>query len=806
MSLLPHAGRHGLKERPSPVSETAAGAMETEGMELLVRGIVQGVGFRPHVYRLALRNGLSGTVANTGEGVLIRAGGRPASLDAFARALVEEAPPLARITSVERRPAAVPDSGEFVISASSPGMERAALISPDVAVCEDCKRELLDPADRRSGYPFTNCTNCGPRFTIIRSIPYDRPRTSMKAFEMCPRCAGEYHDPMDRRFHAQPNACRVCGPGLEWCAAGGEPVPGADPVAEAARAVRDGRVVAIRGLGGFHLAVDARSQTAVALLRSRKRRRAKPLAVMVRDAQTARRLCALSSEEEALLVSPQRPIVLLERRAEADLAPDLAPGLRDLGVMLPYTPLHHLLFARPEAPDALVMTSGNVSDEPICTGNREALERLSGIADFFLLHNRDILARVDDSVAKVIAGRPRILRRSRGYVPGPTALAWDLPRILACGAEIKNTFCLCRGRQAFLSQHIGDLNTPQTLEFFTESVDHLKALLEIEPEATACDLHPDYLSTRYAATLGLPAVTVQHHHAHAAAVMAEHDLKDSVLAVILDGTGYGPDGTVWGGEVLLANRLGYQRLGHLGHLMLPGGDAAAREPWRMAVAALWSAFGPDAVLGEAAPGALMEIPLEKRRVLVQMLSAGLNSPRTSSCGRLFDAVAAILGLRLVADYEGQAAMELETLAWQAAGGMSPWLTEEFRRPAYRSVIVDRGACCTLDTGNLIRDLVKDISAGVPSGLIALRFHHWLVGSLSLLARRMSAETGVRQVVLGGGCMQNAMLLEGLVNVLSGSGLSVYSGEDVPVNDGGIALGQAVIGGRSHVLGHTHARH
>jgi hydrogenase maturation protein HypF len=526
---------------------------------------------------------------------------------------------------------------------------------------------------------------------------------------------------------------------------------------------------------------------------------------MVKDLDAARRLCEVSPEEAALLVSPQRPIVLLSKRDRTGLAPALSPGVRDLGVMLPYTPLHHLIMAHRDIPEAVVMTSGNRSDEPICTENDESLSVLSGIADFFLFHNREIVTRVDDSVIRFAAGRPRMIRRSRGYVPSPIPLAWKLPHLLACGAELKSTFCLSREESAFPSQHIGDLKGPEALDFFTESVEHLKDVLEIEPETVVCDLHPAYLSTRYARGLSLPAVAVQHHHAHAVSVMAEHGLDETVIAVILDGTGYGPDGTVWGGEVLLANHLGYERVGRLRHLPLPGSDAAARSPWRMGLSSLWASSGASGLDEDALPEALRGVPPEDRDVLGQMLARGLNSPLTSSCGRLFDAVAALIGLRLECDYEGQAAAELETLAWQACGGD---LFSANRRdgPHYPVTLEKENGVISLDSSRVVRSVLHDLRRGAPAPAIALGFHRWLTDALARIVEDVSRSSGITTAVLGGGCMQNALLLEGLTEALRQAGLSVYSGEEIPSNDGGISLGQIAIGGAAHVPGYTHAGH
>jgi hydrogenase maturation protein HypF len=776
--------------------------MKLNAIELTVFGMVQGVGFRPYVYRLALRYGLAGMVGNTSEGVLIRAQGSRSTLRAFIKALKDEVPRLASITSIKQRHIeARPGKKGFLILASQAGLGRKVLISPDVAVCKKCVRELFDPEDRRYGYPFINCTDCGPRFTVIEAMPYDRPSTSMKLFPMCKECAKEYHDPPDRRFHAQPNACWTCGPSLFWHGSnGGGLVPSDDPVSDAAKALRQGHIVAIKGLGGFHLAVNAGSEKSVALLRARKGRRSKPLAVMVRDINAARRLCRVSSEEAGLLVSLEGPIVLLKKNENADLASNLSPRISDLGLMLPYTPLHHLLLAQGDCPEALVMTSGNPCNSPICTGNDEALHRLSGIADYFLLHDREIVARADDSVLKVAAGKVRMIRRSRGYVPRPVRMPWKLPQILACGGDLKNTFCLAEGRKAFLSQHIGDLGVPDTLDFFRKGLEHLKEVLGIVPETVVCDLHPDYFSTRQARGLPLPCTAVQHHHAHAVSVMAEHGLDGTVLAVIMDGAGYGPDGTVWGGELLLASRSGYRRMGRLGHLPLPGGDAAAKAPWRMGLSILWATFGPDGLTNSVLPVMLCSIPEEKRRVVAQMMAKGLNSPATSSCGRLFDGVAALLGLRSGSEYEGQAAMELESLAWEGSEEMS------LKGPGYPLKIRKKKGLWVIDLHGLTEAIIDDLVDKVPKRTIALRFHVWLARSIVLLLKRLSDETDIKTVVLAGGCMQNALLLQVLVDLLGCEGFFVYAGEQIPANDGGLSLGQVVIGGNGNVPGHSHARH
>jgi hydrogenase maturation protein HypF len=776
---------------PRPEGLFLDAAAPEQGVELKVQGVVQGVGFRPFVHRLATQFGFSGTVVNCADGVVIRLAPPLAGLDRFLQSLHKQAPPLARISSVTRTSIdGFPGQPGFFILHSEKAGTSLTMIPPDAAICADCLAELNDSSDkRRYLYPFINCTNCGPRFTIVESIPYDRPKTSMKVFPMCPVCGREYHDPADRRFHAQPNACWQCGPRLSWHDGQGRLIPCSDPVREAVAAIRQGRVIAMRGLGGFHLVVDAGSEEAVCRLRHRKNRPAKPLAIMVADLTTARRLCEISDAEEELLCSWQRPIVLLPKKIDSGLAPSLAPGINHLGVMLAYTPFQHLLFMGPHSPQALVMTSGNRSEEPICTANPDAVDKLAGLADFFLLHNRDIVTRVDDSVLRVMAGRGRLMRRSRGYVPEAVRLGVQLPATLACGAELKNTFCMARGNEAYLSQHIGDLASVETLDFFSESVRHMQDILEFAPGAVACDLHPDYLSTRFAEKLGLPLFRVQHHHAHAAAVMAEHGLAEDTLAVILDGSGFGPDGTVWGGEILLAGLTSFTRLASLEEIMLPGGDAAAREPWRMAMAALWAAYGGDLKAEDLVP-ALTAIAAAKRDGLRQMLEKKINTPRTSSCGRLFDAVAALLGLRLQADYEGQAAMELEALA--AGGdrlgmerGVAGFLPVELTAGPERLLI---------RTGPMIRAMVRAVEQRQERAGLALAFHHWLADSVTCAVKNIGEKIGKKNVVLGGGCLQNGLLLTGLEENLRAAGFQVFAGERVPANDGGLALGQAVIAG------------
>ncbi|MGC8736217.1 MAG: carbamoyltransferase HypF [Dissulfurimicrobium sp.] len=767
---------------------------DREAVEFLVRGQVQGVGFRPFVYRLAKRFGILGSVANNGYGVVIRAMATKDALSAFIQAVIEKAPSLAKIASIESRPfKAGLEYKNFVILESEKIRDVFVHIPPDVATCPMCLHELSDPEDRRYRYPFINCTDCGPRYSIIESVPYDRERTSMKAFQMCDDCQNEYHSPGDRRFHAEPNACRRCGPGLGWHGKDGEKIETDDPIREAAAALRQGKIVAIKGLGGFHLAADASNEEAVAELRVRKRRPSKPLAVMAADLETARLICEIDAIEAAALTSPRRPIVLLKRRMDAGLALNLAPGIREVGVMLPYTPLHHLIFTFPDAPRVIVLTSGNPGGEPIAKDNNEALIRLSGIADFFLIHDREIVNRLDDSVVRQIGGKIRVIRRSRGYAPEPVTLSIEYPRMIAMGGFLKSTFCLSKGRGAVLSQHIGDLETPESIDFFEEAVGHLKDLFEIEPEAVACDLHPDYPGTRYAMSLGLPVYPVQHHYAHTTAVMAEYGLEGPCISVILDGAGLGPDLTIWGGEVLLADLYSFRRLGRLGHLLLPGGDAAAREPWRMAMSAIFSAFGPDGLENAILPG-LSIISKEKRMVLTSMMMNGVNIPLTSSCGRLFDAIAAILGVCLTADYEGQAAMQLETVSWEAK--------DEKVSRSYPMEISKKDGMLVLDLSTIVKSVLKDLKDAVPLPLIGISFHRWLVEALCLIVKKLSEETGVKEIVLSGGCMQNKILLEGLMTAMIRKGLDPYAGELIPANDGGLSLGQLVVGGTRYVSGRT----
>jgi len=750
-------------------------------LSVSVRGVVQGVGFRPFVYQLATGLGLRGWVCNTSGEVRIEVEGEEDALQRFVDDLAAKAPPLARIEGVSAThgdPAGYPG---FEIRESISESDRYQLVSPDVATCGPCLREVLDSADRRYRYPFTNCTNCGPRFTIIEDIPYDRPKTTMRVFTMCPECQREYDDPRDRRFHAQPNACPVCGPSLTLVDRTGEAVPCDDALASAAGLLREGRIVAVKGLGGFLLACDATSDSAVRVLRERKRRPFKPLAIMVSTLEEARRHCGVSREEEALLASHQCPIVLLDRKRESPVTPAVAPNLRYLGVMLPYTPLHHLLLRAVDRP--LVMTSGNLSEEPIAKDNEEALRRLGGIADCFLMHNRDIHSRYDDSVALVELGRTRLVRRARGYAPYPVHLPFTARQVLACGPELKNTFCLTRENHAFVSQHIGDMENQETLEHFEATIDLYERLFRIRPEIVACDMHPEYLSTKYAVSLverspELPLVRVQHHHAHVVSCMVENGVEEPVIGVALDGTGYGTDGRIWGGEFLVADYRGFKRMGHLEYVPMPGGTAAIERPYRMALGYLSALLGRDAATSGLA--FLDGVGSEEIDLALRQVERKLNAPLTSSCGRLFDAVSALIGVRGAIDYEAQAAIELEMAA------------DEGEREPYPFSIEAQGDAGVVRLRGLFEGLLADIEDGAGRGAMSGRFHGTVAAIVAEMCRRIAAETGIRTVALSGGVFQNRLLLRLAEAALRDAGFEVLTHAEVPTNDGGVSLGQAVV--------------
>ncbi|MGH3320566.1 MAG: carbamoyltransferase HypF [Streptosporangiaceae bacterium] len=745
---------------------------------LLVRveGIVQGVGFRPFVHSLAGRLGLAGFVGNDTLGVFVEIEGGRAAVDSFVDALQHDPPRLAVIDRVSVESMAPRGDTGFTIVSSDAGGERQALVSPDTATCDDCLREMFDPADRRYRYAFTNCTNCGPRFTIVRDVPYDRPSTTMAAFTMCADCAREYHDPTDRRFHAQPVCCPACGPTLQLIDAHGTEVAG-DPAVEAARLLDAGRVVAVKGLGGYHLAADAADEPAVAALRSRKHREDKAFAVMAPDLTAARDLCEIDADEERLLAGIGRPIVLSRRRHDARLAASVAPGNRFLGLMLPYTPVHHLLCRELGRP--FVLTSGNVSDEPIAYADEDAFSRLSGIAEYFLTHDRPIHVRADDSVTRVFRGRELPVRRSRGHVPRPLPLRWAFRRpVLACGAELKNTFCLGKAHRAFVSPHIGDLENYETLKSFTEGVEHFERLFEIVPELVAYDLHPEYLSTKYALDLdGVALVGVQHHHAHVASCLADNGEEGPVIGVALDGLGYGTDGTIWGGEFLVADLVGFERRGHLDPVPMPGGTAAIKQPWRMAAAYLDAAYAGDIPRG---------LDIVRRRAdrwhdVLAAARAEVNAPLTSSAGRLFDAVAAIAGVRDTINYEGQAAVELEQRA------------DPDERDGYNAELTG-GEPFRLRGTDLVRSVVDDLRRGTDVARVAARFHNGLAAAIVASCVRIRESDGLSVVALSGGVFQNRLLLDRVVSSLEAEGFRVLVHSRVPPNDGGISLGQAAVAG------------
>lgn len=771
-----------IMQEPSPTPEKQRERYE-------VHGVVQGVGFRPFVFRLATEESLAGFISNGTSGVTIEIEGPAARVQAFRRRLESEAPPLARIDSVvANQLQATGEIGFRIVSSDSTGHVSTG-IPADAATCADCLRELFDPKDRRYRYPFLNCTNCGPRYTITQRIPYDRPQTSMAKFKMCAACQAEYDDPANRRYHAQPNACAVCGPKVWLAGTDGVEIPSRDPVNATIDRLLAGEIVAIKGIGGFHLSVDATNEAAVMRLRERKHRYGKPLAVMVRDVDAARALCELSTEEEVLLQKVTRPIVLARRHKECGIAPSVAPGIPWLGVFLPYAPLQHLLFADTRV-KALVMTSANLSEEPIAIDNDEALARLGKIADAFLMHDREILQRCDDSVMALVDGAPQLIRRARGFVPlaVPLPPKMDAPPLLAVGGHLKNAFALARGQFVYQSQHLGDLENVTGLDFFREALAHLMHTFEIEPVAVAHDLHPGYLSTswakEWAADRKLPLIAVQHHHAHIAACMAEHGLEGPVLGLSLDGTGYGTDGSIWGGEVLIARLDGFKRFAHLQPIPLPGGDAAVKEPWRVAFAALRQAgIEPD----EAAR--LTGAEPEQARIVERMIERGLNAPMTSSLGRLFDAVAAIVLGRRVVDYEAQAAIELE--------GCAEFEDDEISREEYRLELSEGetpGSANVLRTNRMWRVLLSDLRCGEDASRIAARFHTGVAEGLINAAANARIETGINRVALSGGCMHNRRLARLLRAGLEEEGFQVYQHRNVSPGDGGLSYGQAVVAG------------
>jgi hydrogenase maturation protein HypF len=748
-----------------------------ERWQVQVEGIVQGVGFRPFVHNLAQGLQLAGFVCNTGAGVLAEVEGAADSLQEFMRRLEAEAPPMALVERIRRHAIAATGEVNFVIKQSLAG-ETLTLVSPDMATCAECQRELLEPADRRYRYAFINCTHCGPRYTIIKNLPYDRPQTTMAGFSMCQVCQEEYDNASDRRFHAQPNACAACGPAYHLTDVTGTDFlleEGEDIFQGARRKVKEGAILAVKGIGGYHLACDARQEEAVQQLRRRKSREKKPLAVMCRDLEQVSKLCYVSPQEEKLLLSPARPVVLLRKRCGELVAEEVAPGNDYLGVMLPYAPVHWLLL---EKEDVWVMTSGNASGEPMVRVEAEALVRLGGLADFFLAHNRPIYRGVDDSVARVLQGEIQLLRRGRGYAPRPIRLPFEAPSLLSAGGELKNAFCLTRGEYAFMSPHIGDMASEATYDSFVSLVAHLESLFDIAPEAIVYDPHPAYLTGRYVEKRKLPHISVQHHHAHAAAVMAEHSLEGPALALVFDGTGYGDDGKLWGGEFLLARYEEFQRLAHFAYRPLPGGEQAVRQPWRLAAWVWQELFGG----GEALKAATFP---EGWRMLMKAVRSGLAAPLSSSVGRLFDTASAILEVCTESNYEGQAAIELEQLAARNDGA-----TVELAGCCLRM----EEKICQVDAAPLLASLLEKHLQGENAAALAAAFHQELGQAVLKMTCFLAQKHKVNQVVLGGGVWQNALLQQQVRQGLEAAGLKVYMPVQLPVNDGGLAYGQAVVAG------------
>lgn len=766
-----------MSSKPKQMLEKKA----AQRLRIFVRGAVQGVGFRPFVYRLAMELSLTGWVSNSPQGVSIEVEGITDRLRSFLVRFERELPPRSFIQSMESSYLDPAGFSKFEIRESELNGSKTAIVLPDIATCPDCLKEIFDPNDRRFNYPFSNCTNCGPRFSIITALPYDRMNTTMRYFSMCPDCHSEYTDPADRRFHAQPNACPVCGPHLElWDPKGETLAAGNDALISAAAYIRKGGIVAVKGLGGFHLMVDAANDLAVRTLRRRKHRIEKPLALMAPSLETVKKMCEVSDLERRALEAPEKPIVILKRNIfHHALSIEIAPNNPYLGCMLPYTPLHHLLMNELGFP--VVATSGNLSDEPICIDEREALRRLDGIADMFLVHDRPIVRHVDDSIVRIMAGREAVIRRARGFAPLPIPMRTDSGPILAVGAHLKNAIAVSGGKQTFISQHIGDLETPQAFAAFEHVIDSIEDLYQIEPKLVAFDKHPDYMSTRFARSSGKPRIAVQHHYAHILSCMAENQVEAPVLGVAWDGTGYGDDGTIWGGEFLKVDQNGFDRAAHCRTFPLPGGDKAVREPRRSALGVLFDELGDHVFsIPELEPVRAFDkcdLPLIRK-----MLVKGINSPLTSSVGRLFDAVASIIGLRHIVQFEGQAAMELEfaiaRLHCDEAYGFN--------------LLPKDGGGWIVDWGNTLADIVEDTQAGISRALIAARFHNTLVETIVSVA----AKVDVSSVALSGGCFQNKYLLERSVDRLREEGFRPYWHQRVPANDGGISLGQTLAAVRS----------
>lgn len=763
-----------------------------ERRKIEINGIVQGVGFRPFIYSLATQHHLNGFVLNNTKGVVIEVEGEKPSIESFISSIKDGLPPISRIEAMGVKNLPPVGYENFSIKPSLSSGKRAVIISPDIATCEKCLEELFDEKDRRFTHPFINCTNCGPRFTIIKDIPYDRKMTTMEKFKMCPICQAEYDNPSNRRFHAQPNCCPECGPEVKLIELKGdipEEINRDNPLEKTAQQLSTGSIVAIKGLGGFHLACDATNQSAVLRLRAGKQRNEKPFALMAKDMDTIRTFCNMDKEEETLLLSVRRPIVLLKKKKENHLpvAEGIARNQNYYGVMLPYTPLHHLLFYF-NSPSLLVMTSGNLREEPIIYKDKDAFSRLSKIADYFLSHNRKIHIRCDDSVTRIFLRNETLVRRARGYVPEPIALPFECKgNILSCGAELKNTFCLTKGNYAFLSQHIGDLENLETLQSFEKGIEQFKHLFSIEPRVIAYDMHPEYLSTKYAKRLSLkhpdiPTVPIQHHYAHIASCMAENGITDKVIGIAFDGTGYGTDGKIWGAEFLIADLENSKRVGHLRYIPMPGGEMAIKEPWRMAVSYLYDTYGDG--FTDLGLESVKKIPREKRELVKKMISQGINSPLTSSMGRFFDAVSAMLSICMKNNYEAQAAIELEMAIKE----------KEEREEQYKYSIMDENGLLIIDTKELVRGIVEDIKGASSTSFISSKFHNTIVEIITDISNKLRKRFGLNKIALSGGVFQNMFLLNKTVKGLQKNGFSLYTHHRVPTNDGGISLGQAAIAG------------
>ncbi len=766
-----------------------------KALRIIVKGVVQGVGFRPFIYQIAHKHNMTGSVLNSSEGVIIEVEGTQSDLDVFQADISKKAPPRSVIQSIDTEKIESLGVSDFTIKKSREKPEEFQLISPDISICDDCRSELFDVKDRRYRYPFINCTNCGPRFTIIKDIPYDRPKTTMKKFTMCDKCQAEYDDPMNRRFHAQPNACAVCGPEVRFVVRRSETkeetlAVGEEAIGKTVEALRRGDVVAIKGLGGFHLACDASSEEAVTKLRTRKRRYGKPLAIMVFDLERAEKLCYVNEQEKELLSSPVRPIVLLERKESDMIAGGVAPNNSYLGVMLPYTPLHYLLLHDTDL--ELVMTSGNLSEEPIAAENEEGLRRLGHIADSFLLHNRDIYSRYDDSVVRVVDGRTIMVRRARGYAPYPVTLPFSVEKeILAVGGELKSTFCLLKDRYAFVSQHIGDMENAETFEHYENTLELYEKLFRVKPEIVAYDMHPEYFTTKLALGIkGLKKVAVQHHHAHIASCLAEHGLYKNVIGVSFDGTGYGTDNTIWGGEFLVCDMKQFERVGYLRQVRLPGGEVAIKKPYRMAFSYLYSFLGDEYEE--------LDIDFKKRldavevEIMKNQVDKGLLSPLTSSAGRLFDAVSSLIGIRDEIDFEGQAAIEMEMTADKNVDSSYEFTVQSLERsnkdPEDRTV----DSPLVVDTEKVIRGIIDDLIGDLPIPVMAAKFHNTVVALIVSVCKQLREKTGLDAVAISGGVFQNNLLTIKLIRELKAQSFDVIQHKEVPVNDGGISLGQAVI--------------